>query len=350
MARDTWATAGFDLQRFASTPNPTDPSFWEDPGETVATTAPAATEHPADAQPAPTEPSSQGGETEPEPEPQPQAEPSGETDDGFWFAGRQYPSREEAERAYKSLQGELTRMKQGLPPKDPDTLEKLLGGTPAPPRPQPMPGYPQPGYPVYPQQPPVYTGYAQQAGMTTQQFGQQVQQAVAKEVAEAKDPKKVWAEIAKDPEGYYERKAQEVLQRAAAPVMQALSQLTVRQMLADMRADTENYPGFRELENDIAAYLMRDAEAAAREGRIPLAQLPGGLVHAYNAVVGINARAGLGAVQTVQEKSRNQVARSKQRATVESQRARPQPPPPVDPDEAEADAIVAAAHRKRFSI
>lgn len=338
----TSPTAGFDLQLFADDPKPTDASFWGDaPEQNAAAESPEA-EHPAVSEPAEEPADEQAAEPERSqaPEPNPQQQPAvTKTEEGFEFAGRVYPSKAEAARAYKSLQGEMTRMRQGLPPRDPDALAQLLGTQAAPAGPQAQqPGYPQQGHPQQP-------SANQQQAMPPQQVTPQMQQAVAQEVAKGRDPKAVWADMAKDPEGFQRRiareEAQQLWQQSATPVLQQIHQMRVNNTLNALRADTENYPGFREMEGDIAAYLQKNPA---------LAQVPGGLEHAYNAVVGINSRAGLQQVQAAQQQVRQQVAEGKTRATTEGQRARQAPPPPKDPDEAEADAIVNVARRRRYSV
>lgn len=334
---DTWVTAGFDLQLFAD-PKPTDPSFWEESADDPSGDQPAA-EHPAEPQPA-AEREQPAAEADPQPptrqEPEQAPKPTKK------FFGR-FDSEEEADKAYKAMQGELTRMRQGLSPRDPAALEQLLGTPAAPSRPQAQqPGYPQ-GYPQQSQQQPAQ-----------QQITPQAQQAAAAAIAQGADPKAVWADLSRDPAKWRDEgariAAERVFEERAAPFVQTLQRLNLSNTLATYRNDAERYPAFREMEGDIAQYLQADAAQAQAEGRVALAHTAKGIEHAYWAVRGINAQAGTEVVQQARQAASQQVEAAKTRATVEGQRARQAPAPPKDPDEAETDAIVQVAQRRRFSV
>lgn len=328
---DTSTATGLvmDLQRHADDMLSDD--FWSNPGEAQE----------PDENPAPVEPEDddtqalapddepQESETDDEPDAS-EAEPAPKK-----WADR-FDRPEDLEQSYKYLQAELTRLKQGLQPRDPERLQSMMGEQPqaAPQWPQAAPGYPQ----GYPQSPPQQW---QQPNVNMQQMQAQAQQQLQQDAAGAQDPNAFWREFSKNPAATMNAYIQAEIQKAAAPIQQFVTQTQLRNVINDMRADADNYPGFRELEGDIAQYLTSYPH---------LAQTPDGIRHAYHAVRGINAATAQGFVQQAQQEQRAQVADTKARASVESQKARSQPKRRKAPDEEIGDAIVAAARRARFTV
>lgn len=335
MRFDTLEKAGFRFSlNLHESPHPAlSDDFWEDEPKG---------ENPAD--PKPEAATDQPGETTPDqqaPERPTDEEPTGPAPDGGKWLDR-YDNYEDAEKAYKALQGDYTRLINGLKPKNPELIREILGQEAAAGYPQ-MGPYPPQGYPQEPPQAPGAYGYGPQVQNPTQM--QQVAQ-VASQTMEAQkqqDPETFWKRFSDDPQGVLQEHINQAIQAVAQPVAQFMTQTAVRQRIAEMRANTDRYPGFREIENDIADFLQANPF---------LAQQPNGLEIAYNAVRGIHSSTVERFVGRQSEQQRQQTNQLKQRAAFEGQQARQQMPQggqePVSEEDQIGDAIVAASRRGRL--
>src|SRR5690606_31366542 len=192
--------------------------FWGDDDAGAAAEHPATTEPDAEEHAQPQDQPTDEGENPSESD----TEGAGDDAQPKRYLGK-YETPEELENAHKALQAEYTRMRHGLPPKDPDLLNQLLGPQGQQQAPEQAPGYPR----TYPQEPMQQQAWGQpQAQFTPQQMQlaqQQAQQQLQADAAQAPDPNAFWRDFSKDPQGTMNRYVQSQLQQLAQPYVQSIA-------------------------------------------------------------------------------------------------------------------------------